>query len=157
MAGSALKVIDTDLRDVLITTPSWPSHRLQFETMGYPVIEIPYYKNKQFDFESYLAALDSAHPGSIVILHACAHNPTGCDPTREQWKRIGATIKARNLFPIFDAAYLGFNSGDMDNDAWAIRYFASELCLEIGLALSFAKKWVFMVSNSRFLIFHSFT
>ncbi|KAG4435732.1 hypothetical protein IFR05_008782 [Cadophora sp. M221] len=107
--------------------------------MGYPVIEIPYYKKKRFDFDSYLEALKSARPASVVILHACAHNPTGCDPTKDQWKAIEAIIKPNNLFPIFDTAYLGFNSGDVDKDAWAVRYFASGLCLEIGLALSFAK------------------
>ena len=139
MAGSALKIISPDLRDVIITTPSWPSHKLQFQTMGYSVIEAPYYKDKRLDFQAYLAALESANPGSIVILHACAHNPTGCDPTIEQWKTMGAVIKSKCLFPIFDAAYSGFNSGDVDKDAWAIRYFASELGLEMGLALSFAK------------------
>ncbi|KAH9209404.1 pyridoxal phosphate-dependent transferase [Leptodontidium sp. 2 PMI_412] len=107
--------------------------------MGYPVVEIPYYKNKRFNFVGYLEALKSARPGSVVILHACAQNPTGCDPTMEQWKEIGATIKSRNLFSIFNAAYLGFNSGDVDKDAWAIRYFASEIHLKIGLARSFAK------------------
>ncbi|PVH68284.1 aspartate aminotransferase [Cadophora sp. DSE1049] len=139
MAGSALKIINPDLRDVIITTPSWPSHKLQFETMGSPVIEAPYYKDKQFDLKAYMAALEPANPGSIVILHACAHDPTGCDPTPEQWKTMGAAIKAKRLFPIFDAAYLGFNSGDVDKDAWAVHYSASELGLEMGLALSFAK------------------
>ncbi|KAL5315016.1 hypothetical protein ACEPPN_017667 [Leptodophora sp. 'Broadleaf-Isolate-01'] len=107
--------------------------------MGYPVVEIPYYKNKRFNFVGYLEALESAGPGSVVILHACAQNPTGCDPTKEQWKEIGATIKSRNLFSIFNAAYLGFNSEDVDKDAWANRYFASELHLKIGLGCSFAK------------------
>lgn len=66
MAGSALKIISPDLRDVIITTPSWPSHKLQFQTMGYDVIEPPYYKDKRFDFQAYLAALESANPGSVV-------------------------------------------------------------------------------------------
>lgn len=83
--------------------------------------------------------LDKAVPGSIVILHACAHNPTGYDPTREQWATIGEIMKARGLFPIFDAAYLGFNSGNVSDDAWAIRHFVGELDMEAAICLSFAK------------------
>lgn len=120
--------------------------------MGYPVVEIPYYKNKRFNFVGYLEALESAGPGSVVILHACAQNPTGCDPTKEQWKEIGATIKSRNLFSIFNAAYLGFNSEDVDKDAWANRYFASELHLKIGLGCSFAKN--IGLSGMQFGSFH---
>lgn len=75
----------------------------------------------------------------MVIIHACAHNPTGCDPNQEQWKEIGRIVKEKQLFPLFDAAYLGFNSGNLDNDAFAIRHFVDELQLEVGVCLSFAK------------------
>lgn len=78
-------------------------------------------------------------PGSIVVLHACAHNPTGCDPSIEQWRIIGNIIKDRMLFPLFDAAYLGFNSGSVDDDAWAIRHFVNDLGLECAVCVSFAK------------------
>lgn len=74
-----------------------------------------------------------------MVLHACAHNPTGYDPTREQWKSIASVIKQKEIFPIFDSAYLGFNSGSIDEDAWAIRYFTEELALEACVCLSFAK------------------
>lgn len=83
--------------------------------------------------------LNSAEPGSIIILHACAHNPTGLDPTPEQWRNIGMIMKERNLFPLFDAAYLGFNSGDFDKDAFALRYFIHDLDMEAAVCLSFAK------------------
>jgi aspartate aminotransferase len=91
------------------------------------------------DIDSYLSTLQDAEPGSIVILHACAHNPTGCDPTKEQWRNLGKIMKERNLFPLFDAAYLGFNSGNLDDDAFAIRYFVDELKIEVAVCMSFAK------------------
>jgi aspartate aminotransferase len=74
-----------------------------------------------------------------VIIHACAHNPTGCDPTKEQWQELARLCKERQLFPLFDAAYLGFNSGNVDSDAFAIRFFIEETGLEAGVCLSFAK------------------
>lgn len=74
-----------------------------------------------------------------MVLHACAHNPTGCDPTKEQWRAVGKIMQERNLFPLFDAAYLGFNSGDIDEDAFAIRYFVDELKMEVAVCMSFAK------------------
>ena len=83
--------------------------------------------------------LRKAEPYSIVVLHACAHNPTGCDPTEEQWIEIGQIMKQRQLFPLFDAAYLGFNSGSVDDDAYAIRMFVNELELEAAVSVSFAK------------------
>ena len=61
--------------------------------------------------------------GSVILLHACAHNPTGVDPTPEQWKEMSAMIKKKNLLPYFDMAYQGFASGDVDKDAFALRYF----------------------------------
>jgi aspartate aminotransferase, cytoplasmic len=86
-----------------------------------------------------MTMLRSVRPNSIIILHACAHNPTGCDPTRDQWKEIGHVMKERQLFPLFDAAYLGFCSGRIEEDAFAIRYFVDDLGMEIAVAMSFAK------------------
>ncbi|KIW29288.1 uncharacterized protein PV07_05113 [Cladophialophora immunda] len=93
--------------------------------------------------ESYLEALRPAEPNSILILHACAHNPTGCDPTQDQWKEIGAVVKERQLFPLFDVAYLGFRSGNFDKDAFSIRHFVNGLGLETAIAVSFAKNMGF--------------
>lgn len=75
---------------------------------------------------------------SIVLLHACAHNPTGVDPTPEQWKEISEIIKAKSLFPFFDMAYQGFASGSTSRDAFAVRHFVSE-GHQIALSQSFAK------------------
>jgi aspartate aminotransferase len=63
----------------------------------------------------------------VVLLHPCAHNPTGIDPTREQWQQIAEIVKRKKLFALFDSAYQGFASGDLDADAWAIRYFYTTL------------------------------
>ncbi|XP_017386598.1 aspartate aminotransferase, cytoplasmic [Cebus imitator] len=77
---------------------------------------------------------------SIFVLHACAHNPTGTDPTPEQWKQIASVMKHRFLFPFFDSAYQGFASGNLERDAWAIRYFVSE-GFELFCAQSFSKNF----------------
>lgn len=128
-------------KTIYITRPTWPNHELLFETMGFNVEYLPYYDPKTcaFDADNFLAGLKAAVPGSTVVFHACAHNPTGCDPSRDQWHDIAAIVRVRGLFPIFDAAYLGFNSGSVDQDAWAIRYFTDELHMEAAVCLSFSK------------------
>jgi len=73
-------------------------------------------------------------------LHACAHNPTGVDPTQEQWRQIADVIEQRGLFPFFDSAYQGFASGDLEGDAWAVRYFDSR-GFEFLCAQSFSKNF----------------
>lgn len=85
-----------------------------------------------------LADLRSANKYSLVILHACAHNPTGVDPTSEQWKAILEVIQERRLIPLFDSAYQGYASGDLDRDAFAIRLFANA-GVEMFVSQSFAK------------------
>ena len=75
---------------------------------------------------------------SLVLLHACAHNPTGVDPTPEQWKEISALVKEKSLFPFFDMAYQGFASGSTSRDAFAVRHFVSE-GHQVALSQSFAK------------------
>ncbi|KAL4880776.1 pyridoxal phosphate-dependent transferase [Aspergillus karnatakaensis] len=147
LAGSLLKYCHTKasssspLPTVYIPTPTWSNHHLLFSTLGFPCSSFPYCNaaTKSLDIDSYLSTLRSAPRGSIIILHACAHNPTGLDPSQAQWKEIGAVIKERGLFPLFDAAYLGFNSGDYDRDAWAVRYFVEELKVECTVSASFAK------------------
>lgn len=77
---------------------------------------------------------------SIILLHGCAHNPTGCDPTMEQWKAISSVIQAKNHYVFFDVAYQGFATGDAERDAGALRYFVRE-GHSVGLAQSFAKNF----------------
>lgn len=73
------------------------------------------------------------------MLHACAHNPTGCDPSLVQWDAIASIIAEKSLFPIFDAAYLGFNSGSFDDDSQVIKYFTEDKGLEVAVCVSMAK------------------
>lgn len=124
---------------VYVTDPSWSNHRAVFETVGFPVKAYQYLDHDgRFDFETLRKTLNDAQPESIFVLHVSAHNPSGRDPTREQWQEICTIMQQRRLFPLFDAAYLGLTTGDFDNDAWPVRYFA-EQGLELAVSLSFAK------------------
>lgn len=137
--GLTLRRLRSAPKTIYLTDPTWINHHLMFTSIGFEVGSLPCYKDGAFDFDAYVEALELAEPGSPIVLHTCAHNPTGCDPTQEQWKDIGSIIAKRNLFPIFDSAYLGFNSGSFDNDAWPIRYFLDELKIELAVCLSMAK------------------
>ncbi|RAH64386.1 PLP-dependent transferase [Aspergillus aculeatinus CBS 121060] len=139
VAGMLLRRALGQDRTVYITNPSWSNHRQVFESVGFSVREFHYASRDGIDMESLLQALTEADPSSIFVLHASAHNPTGWDPSPEQWRQIAAIMKERSLFPLFDAAYLGLTSGDYEQDAYAIRYFAGELDLEMGVCISFAK------------------
>ena len=86
------------------------------------------------------SAIASAAEGSIILLHACAHNPTGVDLTKDQWIKLSFLIREKAHFPFFDCAYQGFASGDLNQDAWAIRYFISQ-GFETCIAQSFAKNF----------------
>jgi aromatic-amino-acid transaminase len=109
---------------VLISDPSWENHRALFTQAGFDVITYPYYDaaTRGIRFDAMLAALKAAAPGSIAVLHACCHNPTGCDLTAAQWQRLAATCAAAGLVPFLDMAYQGFGSG-IDEDGAAVRCF----------------------------------
>ncbi|PPE69182.1 aspartate/tyrosine/aromatic aminotransferase [Caldimonas thermodepolymerans] len=104
---------------VLISDPSWENHRALFEAAGFAVGTYPYYDaaKRGINFEGMLAALNAAPAGTIVVLHACCHNPTGYDLTPEQWKQVVEAIKARNLVPFLDMAYQGFGEGIAEDGA----------------------------------------
>ena len=129
---------------VWISDPSWENHRALFEAAGFAVHTYPYYDpaTRGLDFDAMIAALDRLPAGSIVVLHACCHNPTGADLTPAQWERVVATVRARGLVPFLDLAYQGFGDG-LDADGAAVRRFAAtagpaagrELVLEVVLAL----------------------
>jgi aspartate aminotransferase, cytoplasmic len=141
LAGLFMKRYSSLTPTVYITNPTWSNHQQVFESLGFKVESIKYYdpKTKSLDFESYLLALKAAPLKSIIILHACAHNPTGFDPSPKQWQMVGKIMKERNLFPVFDSAYLGFTSGSVDQDAFPIRYFADKLGMEMFICISFSK------------------
>ncbi|MCJ1433121.1 aspartate transaminase aat1 [Xylographa pallens] len=127
-------------KKIFIPTPSWANHNAVFKDSGLDVQKYRYYNKDTIglDFEGMVADLKSAPEGSMVLLHACAHNPTGIDPTEAQWKQISDVVKEKKHYPFFDMAYQGFASGDTNKDAFPIRHFIKEghnLCL----AQSFAK------------------
>jgi len=127
--------------EIWVSDPTWGNHNTIFEKGGLKVRTYPYYKaaTRSLDFEGMMSALQrDAQPGSMVLLHACAHNPTGVDPSEEQWRQIAKVMQDRQLIPLMDSAYQGYASGSLDKDAFAIRFFAS-LGFEMFLCQSFAK------------------
>nr|CAD7407513.1 unnamed protein product [Timema poppensis] len=129
--------------DRVSTSVRTVNHALLFLSAGF--VEHREYKywdenRRTLDLEGFLENLREAPENSVVVLHACAHNPTGCDPTHEQWEKIADVIEERNLFPFFDIAYQGFASGDLDDDAWAVRHFVNR-GMELFCAQSFSKNF----------------
>uniref|UniRef100_A0A6I8QZK0 Aspartate aminotransferase n=1 Tax=Xenopus tropicalis TaxID=8364 RepID=A0A6I8QZK0_XENTR len=127
-------------RDVYLPKPSWGNHTPIFRDAGLEVKGYRYYDPKTcgFDFTGALDDISKIPEQSIILFHACAHNPTGVDPKQEQWKELAALIKSRRLFPFFDMAYQGFASGDTNRDAWAVRHFIQE-GINVVLSQSYAK------------------
>ncbi|KAI9842807.1 MAG: Aspartate aminotransferase, cytoplasmic [Sclerophora amabilis] len=127
---------------IYFSSPTWANHNQIFTNVRLPIKTYAYFspETKGLDFNGMLSDIESAPNGSIILLHACAHNPTGVDPTRDQWKQIATLIRQKQHFPFFDCAYQGFASGDLAADAWAVRYFISE-GFELCVAQSFAKNF----------------
>lgn len=124
-----------------VPNPTWGNHYQVFQTAGFQVNKYPYWdaEKRQIDFDGLINCLkNDTKKGDIIVLHACAHNPTGMDPTRDQWKVICEVIKEKKLFAFFDCAYQGFASGDIDRDAWAIRYFVQQK-VDLLVCQSFSK------------------
>jgi aromatic-amino-acid transaminase len=109
---------------VWISDPSWENHRALFEGAGFTVNTYPYYlaQTHGLDFPGMVGALESMPAGSIVVLHACCHNPTGVDLSADQWAKVIDVVSKRNLIPFLDIAYQGFGDG-IDADATAVRRF----------------------------------
>lgn len=130
-------------RTFYYSDPTWENHQKVFLSAGFDDGHSYRYWDPQLrgiDFDGFIADLKKAPEGAVIILHACAHNPTGCDPTKEQWVKIADVIEEKKLFPFFDSAYQGFASGDPVHDAFAVRYFV-ERGFEIFCAQSFAKNF----------------
>lgn len=127
---------------IYYSKPTWGNHNAIFNASGLPSKPHRYWdaKGRRLDIEGMLEDLKNAPDRSVVLLHACAHNPTGVDPTPEEWKRIAEVLKSKNHLPFFDSAYQGFASGDLEKDAWAIRYFVDQ-GFEMLAAQSFAKNF----------------
>jgi len=127
-------------KTIYLPKPSWGNHTPIFKFAGMNVAGYTYYDPSTcgLNFAGAMEDIKAIPEGSVILLHACAHNPTGVDPTPEQWKEMSAVIKEKKLLPYFDMAYQGFASGDVDRDAFALRQFIDD-GHNVLLAQSFAK------------------
>ncbi len=125
--------------ELWISNPSWENHRAIFEFAGFKVNEYAYYDapTRGVDFDGMLASLDKLPAGSVAVLHACCHNPTGADLTPAQWEKVIDVVNHRGIMPFLDMAYQGFADG-IDADAYAVRRFA-EACPVVFVSTSFSK------------------
>jgi aromatic-amino-acid transaminase len=135
-----LKRILPDAR-VAISNPSWANHQALFSAAGFPIVQYDYYDaaTHGLNFDAMLASLRALPAGSIVVLHACCHNPTGVDPTTEQWREIAKTLQSCRLVPFLDIAYQGFGAG-LEEDAAVVRLFAG-LGMTMFISSSFSKSF----------------
>jgi aromatic-amino-acid transaminase len=126
---------------VLISDPSWENHRALFLQAGFEVDSYPYYDAaaRGIRFDAMLAALQAAAAGTVVVLHACCHNPTGYDLDASQWAQVVQTVKARGLVPFLDMAYQGFGDGIAEDGA-AVQQFL-QAGLDFLVATSFSKSF----------------
>jgi aromatic-amino-acid transaminase len=126
---------------VVISNPSWENHRALFQAAGFTVETYPYYDaaTHGLDFAGMLSSLQTLPEKTIVVLHACCHNPTGVDPTLDQWKQIVEVVKQKNLVPFVDIAYQGFGEG-LEQDAAVVRLFADN-DLTMLISSSFSKSF----------------
>jgi aspartate aminotransferase, mitochondrial len=128
---------------VFIPVPTWTNHWKIFKECGLNTAPYRYYNydTNTLDLEGLLTDIQNAPDQSVILLHACAHNPTGCDPTHEQWERIADIIAQKKHLVFFDSAYQGFASGNSEHDAWSLRHFCSRGNIPVLLAQSFAKNF----------------
>jgi aromatic-amino-acid transaminase len=126
---------------VLISDPSWENHRALFTNAGFTVGTYPYYDadKRGVNFDGMLAALNGAAAGTVIVLHACCHNPTGYDITPAQWAQVVTAIKARGLVAFLDMAYQGFGEG-IKEDGAVIQQFV-EAGLDFFVSTSFSKSF----------------
>jgi len=129
-------------KTVYVSDPTWGNHNAIFKNSGLEVKQYRYYDaaTRGFDFEGMLAAMATMEKGSIILLHACAHNPTGVDPTPEQWSAIIDACKKQGLIPMIDSAYQGYASGDLAKDGDSVKQFLDS-GMEFLVTQSFAKNF----------------
>jgi aromatic-amino-acid transaminase len=135
-----LKRLNPDAH-VLISDPSWENHRALFANAGFKVGTYPYYDaaRQGIDFDAMLAALNGAAAGTIVVLHACCHNPTGYDITPAQWAQVAEAVKSRNLVAFLDMAYQGFGEGLAEDGAVIGQFIGAGL--DFFVSTSFSKSF----------------
>lgn len=127
---------------IAISTPSWENHRAVFGAAGFEVVDYTYFDaaTHGLNFDGMLADLAKLEPGTVVLLHACCHNPTGADLNKQQWKQLAGVLKERTLFPFVDIAYQGFDKG-VEADAYAVRLLAAEGIDSYLVASSYSKSF----------------
>ncbi|CAM6128708.1 unnamed protein product [Calypogeia fissa] len=114
---------------IYVPNPTWGNHNKIFPLAGLETRSYRYYdpSTRGLDYKGMLEDLRAAPNGAVVLLHACAPNPTGVDPTQEEWEGIRQVVRSeKKLLPFFDSAYQGFASGSLDKDAWAVRRFVND-------------------------------
>jgi aromatic-amino-acid transaminase len=123
---------------VMISDPSWENHRALFTNAGFTVEAYPYYDaaKRGVNFAGMLAALNAAEAGTVFVLHACCHNPTGYDLTAAQWEQVIAAVKARNLVAFLDMAYQGFAEGLAQDGAVIGKFVAAGLSIFVSTSFS---------------------
>ncbi|CAO1616984.1 unnamed protein product [Parajaminaea phylloscopi] len=128
-------------KQIHISNPTWANHKAIFNSVGITPVDYPYYDARTvgLNYDGFTNALKSAPEGSVFLLHACAHNPTGVDPTKEQWHAIGDIFEQKKHLAFFDCAYQGFASGDLDGDAYSVRHFVARKTIPVVVCQSFAK------------------
>lgn len=131
----------TDAKRIWVSNPSWPNHKNVFESAGLEVCEYQYYNatTHALDFDGMVSALSAVQAGDIVLFHGCCHNPTGIDPTAEQWTQLAEMSLANGWLPLFDFAYQGFARG-LEEDAEGLRIFAASH-QELIVASSYSKNF----------------
>jgi aspartate aminotransferase len=129
-------------KSVYMSNPTWPNHHNIFRDSGFAISEYKYYDPKTcgLDYDAFKKDIKNAPDQSLILFHTCAHNPTGVDPTPEQWKELSDICKSKGHFSFFDTAYQGFASGDPVKDAYPVRLFLKE-GHNIAFAQSFAKNF----------------
>jgi aromatic-amino-acid transaminase len=123
---------------VLISDPSWENHRALFTNAGFTVESYRYYdaQTRSLNFEGMLADLNAAAAGTVVVLHACCHNPTGYDITPAQWEQVVAVVKGKNLVAFLDMAYQGFANGLAEDGAVVQKFVAAGLTFLVSTSFS---------------------
>jgi aspartate/tyrosine/aromatic aminotransferase len=129
-----------DSKKIYVPNLTWPNHQQIFKMSNLQVETYKYYdtKSNKLDIEGLLEDLEKAEDGATVLLQVCGHNPTGVDPSEDEWGKIAEVMLRKNLFPFFDNAYQGFVSGDLKEDAFPILLFF-DLGFEMFIAQSFSK------------------
>jgi len=129
------------IKRIWVSNPTWANHGNIFKAAGLEVVEYEYYdaKTQSLNFDGMLASLSDAKKGDAVLFHGCCHNPTGIDPTLEQWQQIAALSKKQQVLGLFDFAYQGFGVG-IEEDAQGLRTFANHND-EFIVANSFSKNF----------------